>query len=204
MHNLIVRHTGQDILELARRQGVITPNDVRALDLAPENLNRLAKLGKLDRIGRGLYRHPEYAVSERHSYVEVARAVPSGVICLLSALSIHGVGTQMPWEVWVAIPRGRRIPVSRLTRTRAVTMSGANYQLGIEEHLFEGVAVHVYSLEKTIIDCFRLRRFVGQDIALEALRDAIGTRKVDVSALVQVADRLQSRRLVQPYLEALL
>lgn len=194
----------EDILELAKRQGVITPADVRAIGLAPENLNKLAKLGKLDKIGRGLYRHPEFQATERHSIVEVSRVVPEGVVCLLSALSIHGVGTQMPWEVWVAIPRGKRTPTTRQTRIRAVTMTGASFDLGREEHLFEGVSVKVYSLEKTIIDCFRLRRLIGHDVAIEALREAIHLEKIDVSKLLQLASQLRSRRLIEPYLETLL
>lgn len=204
MHNLTMRRTWEDVLELAKRQGVVTPADVRALGLAPENLNKLAKLGKLNKIGRGLYRHPDFQATERHSIVEVARAVPDGVICLLSALSVHGVGTQMPWDVWLAIPRGKRIPITRQTRIRAVTMTGASFDLGCEEHIFEGVSVKVYSLEKTIIDCFRLRRLVGHDVAVEALREAIGTKKIDVSKFLHLAGQLRSRRLIQPYLEAML
>lgn len=204
MHNLTVRHTWEDLLELAKRQGVVTPADVRALGLAPENLNKLAKLGKLDKIGRGLYRHPDFQATERHSFVEVTRAVPDGVICLLSALSIHGVGTQMPWDVWLAIPRGKRIPTTRQTRIRAVTMTGTSFELGREEHIFEGVRVKVFSLEKTIIDCFRLRRLVGHEVAVEALREAINTQKIDVSQFLQLAGQLRARRLIQPYLEAML
>lgn len=204
MHNLTMRRTWADIIELARRQGIITPADVRALGLAPENLNKLAKLGRLDKVGRGLYRHPGFEATEHRSYVEVAKAVPDGVICLLSALSFHGIGTQMPWEVWVAIPRGNRIPMPRQTRIRAVTMTGANYSLGSEEHTIEGVTISVYSLEKTIIDCFRLKRFVGHDVAIEAMRAAINTQRISVSKLIELADRLRSRRLIQPYIEAML
>ena len=129
MHNLTMAPVSAAILELAKRQGVITPADVRALGVAPENLNKLAKQGKIDKIGRGLYRHPDFQVTESHSYVEIAKAVPDGVICLLSALSIYGVGNHMPWEVWLSIPRGRRIPLPRQTRIRAVTMTGPNYEL---------------------------------------------------------------------------
>lgn len=204
MHNLIMRRTWDDILALASQKGMITPSDVRSLGLAPENLNRLADLGKLERIGRGLYRHPDFAPSEYHSYVEVARAVPAGVLCLLSALSVHGIGSQMPWQVWVAIPRGKRVPVARQTQLRVVTMSGLNYQLGLEQVMLEGVSVRVYSLEKTIVDCFRLRRLVGHEVGVEALRDGISNRRIDVARLVDVADQLRSRRLIQPCVEALL
>lgn len=142
--------------------------------------------------------------TEHHSYVTVAMAVPEGVICLLSALSIHGIGTQMPWEVWVSIPRGNRIPAARSVKTRAVTMSGENYSSGIETHTWEGVPVMVYSLEKTIVDCFRLRRLVGHDVPVDALRDSLRDRRVDRSSLVELAGQLRCRRMMEPYLEAIL
>jgi len=186
------------------RQGVVTPADVRELGLAPENLNKLARLGKLEHIGHGLYRNPDFPVTEHHSFVEVAKAVPQGVICLLSALRIHGVGTQMPREVWVAIPRGKRVPVLRQTALRPVTMTETSYKLGVDTRMYEGVAVRVYSLAKTIVDCFRLRRFVGHDTALEALRDSIQDRKVSVSEILELAGQLRSRKVIDPYVEALL
>jgi predicted transcriptional regulator of viral defense system len=204
MHNLTMASVSTAILELAARQGVITPADVRALGVAPENLNKLAKQGKVNKIGRGLYRHPNFQATESHSYVEIAKLVPDGVICLLSALSIHGVGNHMPWEVWISIPRGKRIPVSRQTRIRAVSMTGLNYDLEVNELSLEGVTVKVYSLEKTIVDCFRLRRLVGHDVPVEALRQAMNAKKIDVSKLLSLAARLRSRQLIQPYLEAMI
>lgn len=199
-----MRGTQQDILELARRQGVVTPADVRALGLAPENLNKMASNGLLVRVARGIYEHPDFTPTERHSYVEVAKAVPKGVICLISALSIHGIGTQMPWEVWMAIPRGLRIPKSRGTRIHAVTMTGLQYELGVEQHEFEGVSVNLYSVEKTIVDCFRLRRLVGHDVPVEALREGWRAGKIDLTKLMDTAQQLRARSLIQPYVEALI
>jgi predicted transcriptional regulator of viral defense system len=199
-----VRSTQQDILELARRQGVVTPADVRALGLAPENLNRMSSTGLLVHVARGIYEHPDLSPTEHHSYVEVAKSVPKGVICLISALSIHGIGTQMPWEVWVAIPRGMRIPRSRGTRIRAVTMTGLNYELGIEQCEFEGIEAKLYSVEKTIVDCFRLRRLVGHDVPVEALREGLRGHKIDLAKLLDIAQKLRARSLIQPYVEALI
>jgi predicted transcriptional regulator of viral defense system len=198
-----MRGSWQDILALAQRQGVVTPNDVKALGLAPENLNRMAAQGLLIKVGRGIFEHPEFLPTENHSYVEVAKSVPKGVICLISALSIHGVGTQMPWEVWVAVPRGQRQPAARLTKLRTVTMSGAAYDLGIQIHEFEGVKTKVYSLEKSIVDCFRLRRLIGHDAALEALKEAMKDRKLNMNELINIAAQLRARNLIEPYLEAL-
>lgn len=199
-----MKGTWQDILLLAARQGVVTPSDVKAIGLAPENLNRMAAQGLLVRVARGLYEHPDFSPTEHHSYVEVARSVPKGVICLISALSMHEIGTQMPWEVWVAVPRGLRLPKSRLTKMHLVTMSGPSYDLGIEERLIEGVTTRVYSLEKTLVDCFRLRRLVGHDVAVEALRCAVRERRVDANLLLNLANQLRCRRLIEPFVEALI
>ncbi len=197
------RGSWQGILELARKQGAITPADVRAMGLAPENLNKLAKIGLLVRAGRGIYEHPNFEWTENHSYVEVCKAIPEAVLCLLSSLRVHDIGTQNPHQVWVAIPRDQRPPKSRGTQLRVVRMSPEQYSQGVESHEFEGVAVKVYSLEKTIIDCFRLRRHVGHDVGVEALKDALGKRMIDINELLRIAKKLRVTSLLMPYLEAL-
>lgn len=196
------RGSWDDILALAKRQGAVTPTDVRAMGLAPENLNKLAKLGLLIRSGRGVYVHPEYDWTENHTYVEIAKVVPNAVFCLLTALRIHDLGTQSPHQIWIAIPRDQRPPRSR-TSLRTVRMSPKQYELGIESRDVEGVQIKVYSVEKTLVDCFRLRRLVGHDVAVEALRDALGKRLLDIGVYVETAKRLRADKLVMPYLEAL-
>ena len=196
------RGSWNDILDLAKRQGAVTPSDVRAMGLAPENLNKLAKLGLLVRSGRGVYVHPEFDWTEYHTYVEVAKAVPSAVFCLLTALRIHDLGTQSPHQVWIAVPRDQRPPRSR-TNLRTVRMSPRQYALGIEARDVEGVQIKVYSVEKTLVDCFRLRRLVGHDVAVEALKDALRKRLLDIDVFVETAKGLRADKLVMPYLEAL-
>lgn len=203
VHNLTMKPTWDDIRKLAADQGVVTPADVRKLGLAPENLNRMVSRGILRHVGRGLYEDMSLSPSENHSYVEAAKSTPRAVVCLLSALNVHQIGTQMPWQVWIAIPRGDRVPRTRQS-ARVVTMSGLNYELGIEEHVFEGVPTKVYSLEKTLVDCFRLRRLVGHDVPIEALRESIQARRVDLNIFMSIADQLRAKRLIQPYLEAML
>ncbi len=196
--------TWQDILDLARDQGVITPAEVKALGLAPENLNRLVQQGMLVRSGRGIYEHPDFEITEMHSYVEVAKAIPEGVFCLLSALRIHDIGTQNPHKVWIAVPRQKRIPRARSAQIRVVRMSPLQFDTEIEPHKIEGITLRVYSLEKTIIDCLRLRHLVGHDVGVEALKEAMKQQKVSVSKLMDVAKCLKSTGIVSPYVEALL
>lgn len=195
--------TSADILDLARQQGVVTPSDVRLLGLAPENLNRLVKQGLLERAGRGIYQHPEYKWTENHSYVEVAKAVPEAVICLLTALRIYEIGTQNPHRIWISIPYGKRVPKTRTSKLHVVRMSPKQYETGIEHRIIEGVSVPIYSLEKTIIDCFRLRRVVGTDVAIEALKEALRARKVDINMLIKISKSMRAASVVMPYIEAL-
>lgn len=204
MHNLTVKGTWQDVISMADTQGVITPADVRNLGLAPENLSKLVAKGLLVRTARGVYERSGRVPTESHSYVEIAKTVPKGVICLLSALQIHGIGSSMPWEVWVAIPRGQRRPKERTAALRVITMSGDNYELDAVSKTLEGVQVRVYGLEKTIIDCFRLRHLVGHDVPVEALRESIRERRIDPGHLISLASKLRSRRLIEPYLDAII
>lgn len=205
MQNLTVsRATWDDVIALAKRQGVVTPGDVIALGLAPENLNKLSKIGLLVRSGRGIFEHPEFDWTEKHSYVQVARAVPNAVMCLLTALNIHEIGTQLPHQVWIAIPRGQRPPKARGTNLRVVTMTDTAYELGVGIKEFEGIEVKVYSAAKTIVDCFRLRRLVGHDVGLEALKDAMRRRLFTVDELRGTAMALRKWTTMQPYVDAFL
>jgi predicted transcriptional regulator of viral defense system len=203
-HNLTMAGPSwEGILEVARTQGVVTPSDAKRLGLAAENLNKMAALGLLVKAGRGLYHHSEYEWTENHSYVEVAKATPSAVLCLLSALRFHEIGTQNPYEVWIAVPRKSRPPQKRTVSLQVVRMSPPQYEEGVENHTLEGVNVKVYALEKTVIDCLRLRHLVGHDVALEALKEGLAHRRLDINKLVYLSKRLRSYRLLMPYLEAL-
>lgn len=203
-YNLTMRTgTWFAILDLAERQGVVTPADVRALGLVPENLNKMAANGLLVRSGRGIYLHPDYEITENHSYVEAAKLVDDGILCLLTALRIHGLGVQNPRQVWIAIPANHHPPRGKPI-LRAVRMAPGPLSLGVEHHHFEGVDVRVTSVEKTIVDCFRLRRLVGHEVPVEALRDALQRRMLDIDAFVLLARHLRCERLIAPYLEAFL
>lgn len=192
------------MLSLAKEKGVITPLDIKAMGLAPENLNKLAKFGLIISHGRGIFEHPDFELTEMHSYVQVASSIPNAVMCLLTALSIHGIGTELPHEIWIAIPRGQRPPVSRKLPIRVVTMGSPYYQLGIESRTWEGVEVKVFSAAKTVVDCFRLRRLIGHDIAVEALKESLRLRLFTVNELHQTAKALKAWNTLRPYVEAIL
>lgn len=191
------------LLKLARQRAVITAADVARAGIHSQQITRLVADGALERIARGQYRLVDRSVTEHHGLVVAARAVPHGVICLLSALDFHGIGTQLPPDVWVAIERGTRAPAARQLPLAIVRFSGAAFTEGIETHRIEGERVRVYSVAKTLADLFKHRNKVGLDVALEALREAWRERRFTMEALDRAAGVCRVGRVMRPYVEAM-
>ena len=147
-------------------QGVVRARDAEAHGLARPELARLVQSGKLERVGRGLYVPAKAKITEHHSLVEAAARIPHGVVCLLSALRFHGIGTQNPHEVWLAIDVKAWKPVADSLPLRIVRFSGTALTYGVEVHKLEGVDVRITSREKTVADCFKYRNKIGLDVAL--------------------------------------
>lgn len=169
-----------------------------------QNLTRLVREGTLERVARGTYRAADGPVSEHHAFAIVGTIAPHSVICLLSALTFHGVGTQLPFQVWVAIERGSRPPVLSNPPLRVVRMGSASFKAGIEVHVIDGRKVRIYSVAKTIADLFKFRKRIGIDVAIEALRDAWQRRLVTVDEIDRYARVCRVNRVMSPYVEALL
>lgn len=193
----------QQLLSLARRSGVIRPGDLRAKGIAPVYLTRLVRSGALVRVGRGLYSLADGAPTADRTVVEAARHVPRGVVCLLSALRLHGLTTQMPPAVWMAINVKARRPGAAGPPLEIVRMSGLALTQGIEERTLEGVRVRLYSPAKTVADCFKFRNKIGLDVALEALRE-YRRQKRGLDELRRLARVCRVERVMRPYLEAML
>lgn len=197
---------GDRVVELASR-GPVTARDLADRGIPRAHLQRLCARGDLVRVERGVYRAADAETTELASVAEVAKRAPSVVICLLTALQIHGLTTEVPHEVWVLIDNRARAPSIGRPRLHVVRASGAAATYGVEARTIEGVPVRVTSPAKTVADCFRYRDHVGLDVALAALRDyrriGRGRRGFTVDAFVAAAraDRVYS--VVRPYLEAL-
>ena len=159
--------------------------------------------GLIERVSRGLYSASAAYVTENHSEVQACKLVPGRVICLISALRIHGLGTQVPHAVWIAIDRTARKPRFDYPPLRVVRMSGRARAAGIEQHMFEGVRVKVYSAAKTVVDCFKFRTKIGLDVALEALRDFWRSRGRSADELWRFAKICRVANVMRPYLEML-
>ncbi len=167
-------------------------------------LTRMARAGMLEKVAPGRYRLATSDVTERHSLVLACGIVSSGVLCLSTALLFHNTGTQVPREVWLAVPRGTRVPSFAYPPIRVTRIAPALFDLGIEEHRIGGGVVRVYSVVRTVVDCFRFRNKVGLDVALEALIEARRSRRLDLNELDRVAKALRVDRVMRPYVEMLL
>lgn len=191
------------MLLLARRRQGVTPADLAKQGIHRQELTRLVAQGRIVRVARGLYRQAAQMITEHHGLAVAAVAVPKGVICLLSALQFHGVGTQVPSEVWIALDRRAWRPVRRRPPLRIIRFSGAALTEGVESHLVEGRTVKVYSVAKTLADCFKFRNKIGLDVALEALREAWQARRFTMEELDRHAVICRVQRVMRPYLAAL-
>lgn len=190
-------------LKLARRRQGVTARELAAMGVHRQVLTRLVAEGCIERVVRGLYRLADQLPTEHHGLVMASVAVPQAVVCLISALQFHGIGTQLPSEVWIAIDRRARRPALKYPPLRVVRYSGAALTEGVESHRIEGRTVRVYNIAKTLADCFKYRNKIGLDVALEALREAWRERRFTMDALDRFAAICRVQRVMRPYLEAL-
>ena len=190
-----------EVLKLARARPVLRARDAAAGGVHTGTLTRMARAGELERVGPGRYRLPAKSMSEHHDLVVATAAVPTSVVCLISALRFHAVGTQLPHQVWIAVPRGTRVPRLQAPPLRVINISPELFDLGVEVHRIEGQGVRVFGVARTVADCFRFRNTVGLDVALEALSEAWRRKRLNLDELNRIAKRLRVQRVMQPYLE---
>jgi predicted transcriptional regulator of viral defense system len=191
-------------LEIARKQGIARARDFRAFGIPATYIQRLCAQGRLVRLGRGIYQiagFDDFHVA--HDLAEVARRVPCAVVCLLSALRFHELTTQLPQAVWIAIDHKARSPANPPLKLEIVRASGPAFSEGRTTATIEGVQVPLYTPAKTVADCFKYRRRIGTDIAVEALRDALIKRKATRADLWHYAGLCRVQNVMRPYLEAL-
>lgn len=190
------------VLALVKKAGVLRPRDLNSRAIPREYLRRLQAEGLLERPGRGLYVLTNSRPTQHHTLAEAATRVPRGVVSLLSALRFHGIGTQAPFEVWLAISTKARLPRIDYPPIRFVRFSGNSLNANIQEHTIEGVGVRVYDPAKTVADCFKYRNKIGLDVALVALRDCLKQRKATRDQLWKAAGICRVANVMRPYLEA--
>jgi predicted transcriptional regulator of viral defense system len=192
------------ILQLAQHSGFVRTRDVTDRGIPRAVLHRLVHAGHLERIGRGVYAAVDVEPSAYRTFAEVGILVPNGVICLLSALRFHGLTTQAPHEVWMAINVKAWKPLVPTMPIRFVRFSGAALHQGIEHHQIEGVDVKIYTPAKTVADCFKYRNKIGIDVAIEALRETLRARKATVDQIDRFATVCRVKKIIRPYMETMM
>lgn len=190
------------VLELAQ-QGLLRVCDLTSRGLHPEYLRRLYQKGLVRREGRGLYIAADAEISVHYGLAQVAKRIPHGVICLLSALSFHEIGTQLPHQVWMAIDRRAARPKTQFPPLRVMRFSGVALTEGIETYQIEGVPVQIFNPAKTVADCFKYRNKIGLDVALEALKECIRDRRTTMDDLWHFAQVCRMTNVMRPYMEAI-
>jgi predicted transcriptional regulator of viral defense system len=197
------RTSSQRATSLLRQKGLVRSGEFDRKGISRSVLKRLNNRGVVERISRGVYALPGAVLTEHHSLAEASRLVPGGVICLLTALRFHGLTTQNPFEVWMAIEAKAWRPQRAGLRLHIVHFSGRAFSDGIEEHNAGGVRIRVYSAAKTVADCFKFRNKIGIDVAVEALKDFARSHRGRTNELSRFARICRVSRVMQPYLDAI-
>ena len=193
----------QRVLELVRQRGIVRGTELDRLGVHRMYLKRLVDRGLLVQRSRGIYEAAEQRLSEHDSVIEVAVRVPRATLCLLTALRLHQLTTQNPFEVWIMIDRKARKPSMTYPPIRVVRASGFALSRGVNAMRIDGVEINVTTVAKTVADCFKYLSTVGVDVAIEALRDAWRQKKVTVEAIIAAAKIDRVATVMRPYLESL-
>jgi predicted transcriptional regulator of viral defense system len=192
------------IAEFRRHGGLLRMADAVRSGVHRRTLYAMRDAGQVVALARGLYRLADAPPLGNPDLVTVAAKVPQGIVYLISALAFHEMTTQIPHEVCIAVPRNSEPPRLDYPPIRAVRLSQTPYEAGIETHKLDGVAVKIYSREKTLADCFKHRNQIGLDTVLEASRMYKAQGRVNADAILHFASICRVARVARPYLEALL
>jgi predicted transcriptional regulator of viral defense system len=184
--------------------GILRASKAIELGVPKHILYEMVKTGELVREAQGIYRLSNSEPLGNPDLVNISLRVPRAVFCLVSALYFHELTTQIPHQVYFALPRDVKTPKLGYPPIRVFHFSQESYQAGVTEHELDGVKVKIYNREKTIADCFKFREKIGMDVTLEAVRDYLRQPKVDVSLLMEYARINRVEKVMRPYLEALL
>lgn len=196
-------HHMQAAIELANKNKILRSCDLAKEGIPRVTLTRLIANGQLEKIGRGLYCLPGTEFSENESLLTIAIKLPNAVFCLLSALQIHNLTTQLPRQVWIAMPHGSHLPKIDYPPLKMLQYSGLVYSEGIQTIEYDKVIIRVYNPAKTVADCFKHRSKVGLDVAIEALKEVRRKQKASAEELWYFAKICRVANIMRPYLEAI-
>jgi predicted transcriptional regulator of viral defense system len=194
------------VLHLVETRGLVRARELDAMGISPTHLQRLYEQGLLARSGRGIYTLPDVALNEHQALSEAALRIPRGVVCLLSALRFHHIGTQNPHQLWLALPPRTHRPKFDWPPLKLVQMTSSLLieDAGVEEHLLNGIRVRMTNPARTVVDCFRFRNKIGLDVALEAAKDGWRNRRYTMGELSRYQKLCRVTEVMRPYLEAII
>lgn len=187
---------------LRQKGGALRTSEALRLGIHPRNLYRLRDEGKIIELSRGVFQLAEFAASNHTDLVAVSARVPSGVVCLISALSFHEITTEIPHEVYLAVPRRKESPRIDFPPVRVFHFSDETFSGGIEIYDIGGVKVKVFSPEKTVADCFKFRNRIGLDVAIEGLKMCL-SRNGSRTLILEYARLCRVEKVIRPFLQAI-
>jgi predicted transcriptional regulator of viral defense system len=188
---------------LLKARGIVRLAEFRAAGVTAATVSRMERAGEVIRLDRGLYQLSDAPLDANHTLAEVAKRLPKGVVCLVSALAFHGLTDRLPSKVWMAIGQKDWAPINAGMPLRVVRFTEALLTEGVEIHIVEGVPVKVFGVAKTIADCFRHRTKIGLSVAIEGLQEALQQRKATPGMIAREAECGGVATVIRPYLEAL-
>lgn len=178
------------------------PRDAEQAGIEYHELRRLEAAGIVEHERRGLYRRTDVDFTRFSDIAAVCAQVPDAIVCLLTALTVHEIGTQLPVRIWIAIPQGRRTPVLARSGLEIVRFSGLPLRYGVVDVEFEGVPARITNPARTVVDCFRFRNRIGVHIAYEALDDVLAQRLATRDEIWRTATVCRAKSLIEPILDA--
>ena len=205
----IIKETESRAIKRARalfspQSGMFRVSEAVKAGIHPRTLYMMHDLGVIERLGRGMYRFTDMPAMGNPDLATVAMKIPKGVICLISALSYHEITTEIPHEIYLALPRGAEPPRLDYPPLCIFWFSGPAFEEGIEQHDVDGITMKVYSPEKTLADCFKYRNKIGLDVTLEALKFYRQRKRFNVDDVMRYAKVCRVEKVMRPYLEATL
>ena len=186
-----------------KNNGILRTSQAIEKGIDPKIMYEMVDAGILEREGRGIYRLANLPPLSNPDLVQIAVRVPNCVICLISALAFHALTTQTPYKIYIAIPENNKKPRIEYPPIDVVKLGEQSYSSGIEKHTLDGIEVKVYNKEKTVADCFKFRNKIGQDIAIDALKDYLGESNRSIETLLHFARINRVEKVIKPYIEAI-
>ena len=181
---------------------IFRPLDLDELGIPRSRLRANVISGDWERVARGLYRIRTAAVTEHDTIALVCKRFPQAIVCLLTALHFYGIGTQAPREVWIALDRKARKSRHKDLPLRIVRFSAQMLRYAVVTRNIQGVPIRITTPARTVVDCFRYRKTVGLDVAIEALRDTLRRKQAGVDEIIRAAETCRVRTVIRPYIEA--